>query len=161
MATKAELKAQAKYDKQNTRQIGLKLNLIHDSDILAKLHREENKQGYIKELIRNDMKNPQRVLTLESIQYLLLPVKHRYGLKSISVFGSYARNEATPTSDVDLIIEGGNYNGLIEYTVMVEEMKAALGRNVDVITQATLDQSSTKADFLFKNQVEREKVVLI
>lgn len=161
MATKAELKAQAKYDKKNTKQVGLKLNLIYDADILAKLDKEKNKQGYIKNLIREDMRNNRSVLSLESIKFLLLPVVQRYDIKSISVFGSYARDEAGPTSDVDLLIEGGDYKGLIEYTKMLEEMGTALGRNVDVITQSMLDQSSTQADLLFKNKVEREKVVLL
>lgn len=161
MVTKAELKAQAKYDKKHTKQIGLKLNLNHDADILAKLNNEENKQGYIKDLIREDLRNTSGVLSLDSIKFLLLPVINRYGIKSISVFGSYARNEAEPSSDVDLLIDGGNYQGLVEYMNLLEEMRSALGRNVDVVTQATLDQSQTKADLIFKNQIEREKVVLI
>lgn len=47
---------QARYDKENTKQIILKLNLNTDSDILEKLDAVDNKQGYIKELIRKDLK---------------------------------------------------------------------------------------------------------
>ena len=55
MATsKAQLRAQAKYDKDNTVQIKLKLNKRTDSDILEILNSVSNKQGYIKELIRID-----------------------------------------------------------------------------------------------------------
>lgn len=46
---------QARYDKQNTRQIRLKLNLKTDADILEKLSEVDNKQGYIKSLIRADI----------------------------------------------------------------------------------------------------------
>ena len=151
MATKAQIKAQAKYDKTNTKQIILKLNINNDADILAKLDNENNKQGYIKELVRKDMRNDENTLSLDSIKYLLLPVVGRYEIKSVSVFGSYARNEAKPTSDVDLLIDGGNYKGLVEYMNMVDEMKKVLGRDVDVVTQATLDESRTKADRVFKN----------
>lgn len=48
--------ADARYDAAHTRQIKLKLNLKTDADILKKLDSVENKQGYIKELIRKDMK---------------------------------------------------------------------------------------------------------
>ena len=49
-------KAVAKYDKQNTKQIILKLNTNTDADILEHLD-GKNKQGYIKELIRKDIAN--------------------------------------------------------------------------------------------------------
>lgn len=49
-------KPQEKYDKANTSRVQLKLNNRTDADILERLNKEENKQGYIKRLIRNDMK---------------------------------------------------------------------------------------------------------
>ena len=55
MQTEAMKKAKAKYDKGNTKQIILNLNLKTDKDILDLLQRVENKQGYIKDLIRKDL----------------------------------------------------------------------------------------------------------
>lgn len=52
--SKAQLRAQAKYDKDNTVQIKLKLNKKTDADIIRALELSKNKQGYIKELIRLD-----------------------------------------------------------------------------------------------------------
>ena len=49
--------ASMKYDKINTRKIFLKFNLKTDADILEKLDSVENKQGYIKELIRQDLRS--------------------------------------------------------------------------------------------------------
>lgn len=54
--TPAQKRAKEKYDKANTVQVKIKLNLKTDSDILEALERSGNKQGYIKELIRNDLK---------------------------------------------------------------------------------------------------------
>lgn len=48
--------SQAKWDAVNTRQIRLKLNRRTDADILAKLDSTGNTQGYIKGLIREDIK---------------------------------------------------------------------------------------------------------
>ena len=54
--TPAEKRAKAKYDENNTIQVKLKLNIKTDKDILEALERSGNKQGYIKELIRKDLK---------------------------------------------------------------------------------------------------------
>ena len=53
--SKAQLRAQAKYDKDNTIQIKLKLNKKTDDDIIKRLAAADNMQGYIKELIRLDI----------------------------------------------------------------------------------------------------------
>ena len=58
MATSEALKkAIRKYDKEHTKQILLKLNKGTDADILQKLDEVDNKQGYIKGLIREDIKS--------------------------------------------------------------------------------------------------------
>lgn len=51
----AQLRASAKYDADHTTQIKLKLNDKTDADILTKLDSVDNKQGYIKSLIRQDI----------------------------------------------------------------------------------------------------------
>lgn len=56
MVTEAQKRANAKYDAANTRQIILKLNINTDADILARLDSVDNRQGYIKRLIRDDIK---------------------------------------------------------------------------------------------------------
>lgn len=55
MTTDAQKMASAKYDAANTIQIKLKLNKTTDADIIEQLQAQSNKQGYIKELIRNDI----------------------------------------------------------------------------------------------------------
>lgn len=54
--SKPSKEVQARYDAAHTRQIRLKLNLKTDADILSKLDSVDNMQGYIKELIRADIK---------------------------------------------------------------------------------------------------------
>ena len=56
MISEAKRKANARYDASHTKQIKLKLNLDTDDDILRHLELLDNKQGYIKKLIRNDIK---------------------------------------------------------------------------------------------------------
>lgn len=51
----SKYKAQDKYDKANTIQVKLKLNKKWDKEIIAKLNSVDNKQGYIKGLIKADI----------------------------------------------------------------------------------------------------------
>ena len=44
-----------RYNKKNTKQINIRLNKKTDEDIIIFLDKKENKQGYIKELIRYDI----------------------------------------------------------------------------------------------------------
>lgn len=54
--TEAQKRARKKYEAKTKVQVLLKLNRNTDKDILAKLERVTNKQGYIKKLIRADLK---------------------------------------------------------------------------------------------------------
>lgn len=45
----------AAYEKENLRQIRLKINRKTEPDLLVWIEKQENIQGYIKELIRKDM----------------------------------------------------------------------------------------------------------
>lgn len=54
MNKKAEYDIQ--FQKDNIKQIKFNFNKINDKDILDHLAKQENRQGYIKELIRKDIK---------------------------------------------------------------------------------------------------------
>lgn len=56
MTTEAQRRAVAKYDAKNTKQYSLKLNLTTDCDIIKRLEKETSIQGFIKRLIREEIK---------------------------------------------------------------------------------------------------------
>lgn len=51
----AHIRASAKYNKENVKRVILHFNITTDKDIIDCLWSKENKTGYIKELIREDM----------------------------------------------------------------------------------------------------------
>ena len=53
MASKAQIKAINKYNKDKTLTICFRLNKNTDKDIIEILSKQENKTGFIKELIRS------------------------------------------------------------------------------------------------------------
>ena len=160
MVSQARLKAQYKYDSKNTKQVILKLNKKSDSDILEKLENSENRQGYIKELIRNDLRAYGKVLSLDSIKALVQPVAKKYDISKIFLFGSYARGEATEKSDVDLLIEGGNYEGLLGYIGLNNHFEQAIGKKIDLLTVSALEDNKTDSGIRFRNNIDSEKVVV-
>lgn len=56
MASEAAKRAQMRYDRAHTVQVHLKLNVKTDADIIGKLAATASKQGYIKQLIRADIR---------------------------------------------------------------------------------------------------------
>jgi len=60
------------------------------------------------------------------------------GLKSVAVFGSVARNEATPGSDVDLLVEFDSPVGLFEFFEVKSRLEEILGVRVDLTTPGGL-----------------------
>ena len=79
------------------------------------------------------------VYTLDEIAERIAPVAKKYNIPKVYIFGSYARGEANPDSDVDLMIEVGNLRGL-EVIGALEEFKNVLNKPVDLITTRSLTQ---------------------
>ena len=53
--SEARLRANRKYADKNCVSFSIQLNRNTDADILDHLNKQENRQGYIKELIREDL----------------------------------------------------------------------------------------------------------
>lgn len=60
MVTEAKIKANNASNKRNTTTVLLRLNYNTDADILEKLGKVNSKMGYIKTLIREDLKKEKR-----------------------------------------------------------------------------------------------------
>ena len=56
------------------------------------------------------------------------------------LFGSYARGEETPDSDIDLLVKFDHSHpiGLFAYARMWRELEERLGRKVDLVEEGTL-----------------------
>lgn len=61
-----------------------------------------------------------------------------YGAKKISIFGSYARGEANPESDIDIIVEFSERKTLLDIVGIEQELSEALGIKVDLLTEKSI-----------------------
>ena len=73
------------------------------------------------------------------------------GVKSLSLFGSVARDEAGPDSDVDLLVDIRRPMGFFEYYGIKQYLEKLLGRPVDLVTQQALKHQ-------LRDQILREAV---
>jgi len=62
----------------------------------------------------------------------------QFGVKSLSLFGSVARNEATSTSDVDLLVEFDRPVGYFGLFALQDYLENLLGCSVDLGTPDSL-----------------------
>ncbi len=67
-------------------------------------------------------------------------LRSRYAIKDIAVFGSVARNEAGPNSDVDLLVEfePGQAGGYFKFFALQEDLERRLQQPVDLVTPDAL-----------------------
>ncbi|NEQ35302.1 MAG: nucleotidyltransferase family protein [Okeania sp. SIO3I5] len=62
----------------------------------------------------------------------------QYGVKSIAVFGSVARDEATPTSDIDLLVEFDGVVTFDRYMDLKFYLEDNLGQPIDLVMKNML-----------------------
>lgn len=61
-----------------------------------------------------------------------------YGVDSMKLFGSFVRGEATPESDLDILVTFRTTPGLIRFISLENELTDLLGIKVDLVMQTAL-----------------------
>ena len=104
------------------------------------------------------------IYTVEEIKQRVAPVAKKYNLQAVYLFGSYARNEATEQSDVDILIDrnGSNIKGMSEMGGLYEDLCSSISKEVDLVTTQTLEQKSTRQRTpFFADNIHAERIRLI
>ena len=95
----------------------------------------------------------ERVLGINEIQNVVKELGGKFGAERIYLFGSYARGEALPGSDVDLRIDKGKISGLFALSGLRLALEEQLGTKVDLLTSDSLDRA-------FLERIRTEEVLL-
>ena len=85
------------------------------------------------------------------IRSRLPELRRAFGVRTVAVFGSVARNEASVASDVDILVDFDGPTTFDRYFGVKEELEKVLGTRVDLATPAMLKPR-------MKMQVDREGV---
>lgn len=83
----------------------------------------------------------------------ILRLAERRGARNVRVFGSVARAEAAPASDVDFLVEFEPGRSLLDHGGLVEDLKELLACPVDVLSDRGLRPR-------FRERVLREAIAL-
>jgi len=90
---------------------------------------------------------------LQSKRAEILRVAAAHGASAVRVFGSAARGEAGPHSDVDLLVQMEPGRSLLDHVALWQELEDLLGCRVDVVSEKALHR-------LIRQQVLQEAVPL-
>ena len=105
-----------------------------------------------------------KIYTIDEIRKKVQPIAEKYKLNKVSLFGSYARGEATAESDIDLYIQASKYSySEIPWVAgaMYSEFESAFGKPIDIVTVRSVRENwnmrSTR--YLYRN-IKNDEVVL-
>lgn len=90
-----------------------------------------------------------QVLSMLKVYYLCN--KESLGIEKIGLFGSFARNEAGPASDIDVIVTLTKPS-LFLYSTITRQLETVFGRHVDLIS------SKSRLPESFREHLEKEVV---
>jgi len=91
--------------------------------------------------------------SIEELRRIIAPIAREYGVKSVSLFGSYSRGTASAESDVDLKIEKGRLHSLFQLSGFRLAVEDALHLPVDMVT-------SEASDSAFLDRIGEDEVTL-
>lgn len=77
---------------------------------------------------------------LRSRRREILSLAARHGARDVRVFGSVARGDDRPDSDIDLLVEVEAGRSLLDIIGLEQELEALLGRRVEVLTVGGLSR---------------------
>ncbi|GHU68058.1 hypothetical protein AGMMS49983_20160 [Clostridia bacterium] len=92
---------------------------------------------------------------INEIKSIASDVAAKYGVKKLALFGSYAKNEASDSSDLDFVMDKGDIFGWM-YAEFALELEKRFGTHVDVLTYDSLKRSQF-SDAIFDEVVLYER----
>ena len=95
------------------------------------------------------------ILKIDEIADIIKPIIQKYNIAEVYLFGSYARNEASPESDIDFLVFGGEKFRLTDIFAFAEELRRVLDKKIDVFEINEVNENSD-----FYRQIMNEKVLV-
>jgi predicted nucleotidyltransferase len=75
---------------------------------------------------------------LRAVREALFEAAGRHGAANLRVFGSVARGDATPGSDIDFLVDMETGRSLFDLAALWRELESILQRQVDVVSTGVL-----------------------
>jgi predicted nucleotidyltransferase len=80
------------------------------------------------------------LLSFMKLKRTVTSIAQKFDIDKIYLFGSYAKGEATNTSDIDLYMESSLYG--LDYFEFIEILREAIGKEIDLLSNRTIEEKS-------------------
>lgn len=94
-----------------------------------------------------------KVYTLDEIKSIAIPIARDYGIAALYLFGSYARGEATESSDLDFRLDRGHLIDPLALGGLYSDLEDGFQKKLDVLTTQMLSKK-------FLDQIRHEEVLI-
>ena len=79
-------------------------------------------------------------MNFEDAKQKMIPVLEKFHVQYAGVFGSVARGEAGPNSDVDILVKFIGRPTFAAYLNLDESLRTELGREIDLVTEGAVNK---------------------
>ena len=93
------------------------------------------------------------VYTLDEIKAIANPIASRYDIAALYLFGSYARGEATPQSDLDFRVDRDGMTDLLQLGGLYSDLESVFQKKLNLLTTQMLSP-------VFLDSIKREEVLI-
>lgn len=94
-----------------------------------------------------------QIYSIPEIRNILMPIFNQYEIKKAILFGSYGKETATESSDVDLLVDSGLHG--LKFLGLSEAIREALDKEVDVFDTTHIEPHS-----LIEHEIQNTGVLL-
>lgn len=94
-----------------------------------------------------------KVYTIDEIKNIVAPIAKAYGVQRVFLSGSYARGEATSSSDLDFRVDKGSLRGLFALGGLYSDLEESFGKELDLLTTGSLEPK-------FLNHIANEEILV-
>jgi predicted nucleotidyltransferase len=104
-------------------------------------------------LLSNRQSHPATPYTIEKIREIVSPIARRFGVDHLWLFGSYARGDFTPDSDLDFRLDKGAIRGYFQLGGFHNALVDALGMKIDLVETDSLEDE-------FLDRIVEDEVII-
>jgi len=83
----------------------------------------------------------------------ILDLTAQYGVSNVRIFGSVARGESTPESDVDLLVDFPSQFSLLDLSALWQDLQELLGYPVNILSDGALKER-------FRERIQQDLITL-
>lgn len=81
-----------------------------------------------------------KIYSIDEIKKMVAPIAEQYGVARMFLFGSYARDETTPDSDLNFWVDKGSLRGLVQLGGLYSDLEETFDKKLDLLTTNSLEQ---------------------